>query len=92
MGAAQDKFSQLLTCKRGNFAMITAILAPALLASAGLAVDYVNLASAKAELQNSVDAAVIAVSRKDVADQDRSAVFGEMLSAQLASKRPYHPD
>jgi len=85
MGAAQDKFSQLLTCKRGNFAMITAILAPALLASAGLAVDYVNLASAKAELQNSVDAAVIAVSRKDVADQDRSAVFGEMLSAQLAS-------
>ena len=50
MGAAQDKFSQLLTCKRGNFAMITAILAPALLASAGLAVDYVNLASAKAEI------------------------------------------
>ena len=85
MGAAQKLLSQFLICKRGNFAIATAALAPALLAAAGLAVDYVNLSSAKAELQNSVDAAVIAVSRKDVAANDRSAVFGQILRAQLAS-------
>ena len=56
-----------------------------LFVSAGFAVDYVNLASARSELQNSVDAAVVAVSRKDVTDENRSAVFGQFLTAQLAS-------
>ncbi len=85
MYAPQILFSRLWNCKRGNFAITSAVLAPLLLVSAGFAVDYVNLSSAKSELQNSIDAAVIAVSRKDVADEKRSAVFGQFLSAQLAS-------
>ncbi|MDP2119773.1 MAG: pilus assembly protein [Hoeflea sp.] len=85
MVAAHTLVSRLLTCQRGNFALSTAILAPVLLASAGLAVDYVNLASARSELQNAVDAAVVAVSRKDVAPADRDAIFNKFLKAQLAS-------
>jgi len=85
MFAQQRQLTRVMNCNRGNFAITTALLMPVLLTSAGLAVDYVNLANARSELQNSVDAAVIAVSRKDVAEEDRSVVFGQFLSAQLAS-------
>ncbi|WP_171904918.1 pilus assembly protein TadG-related protein [Hoeflea olei] len=67
--------------------MISAILLPVLFASAGLAVDYVNLSSAKSELQNAIDAAILTVSRKDVTEQDRSDIFRDALNAQLATNR-----
>jgi Flp pilus assembly protein TadG len=77
--------SRLWNCRNGNFAIFSAALLPVLFVSAGFAVDYVSLASARHELQNSVDAAVLAVSRKDVSNENRSAVFGQFLTAQLAT-------
>jgi Flp pilus assembly protein TadG len=85
MYATQKLLSQLGKCTQGNFALTSAVLAPVLFASAGFAVDYVNLASAKSQLQNAVDVAVVAVSRKDVAEKDRAAVFAQFLSIQLGS-------
>lgn len=85
MYARRRQTSKLWKCERGNFALTSAVLAPVLFASAGLAVDYVNLTSARFELQNSVDAAVVAVSRKDVSAENRSTVFGQFLTTQLAA-------
>ncbi len=85
MCVSKKLLSQFGKCKQGNFGLFSAALLPVLFVSAGFAVDYVSLASARYELQNSVDAAVLAVSRKDVANENRSAVFGQFLTAQLAT-------
>lgn len=77
--------SRLLKCKRGNFGIMAAILIPVMLGAAGLAVDYVNMSRAKSELQNMVDASVLAVSKKSSQVADPKVAFRQILNAQLAS-------
>lgn len=78
------EFGRFLGCRRGNFAMLTAILAPTLIAAAGLAVDYTNMSRGRVELQNSVDAGVLAASRKTSSTADRKATFEQTLRAELS--------
>ncbi|PWW01716.1 Flp pilus assembly protein TadG [Hoeflea marina] len=79
------EFGRLLACERGNFGIMMAVLAPTLFGAAGLAVDYTNMARARVELQNSVDAAVLAASRKTSSVADRKTTYQQTLSAQLAA-------
>lgn len=78
------EFGRFRACERGNFALFSAILMPALIAAAGLAVDYTNMSRARVELQNSVDAGVLAASRKTSSTADRKATFEQTLAAQLS--------
>ncbi len=71
-------------CNRGNFGMLTAVLVPLLFVSAGFAVDYTNMSRAKVELQNMVDSAVLAVSKKSSEAIDREAVYRQILQAQVS--------
>lgn len=75
---------RIWNCKKANFGIFSAVLVPVLFAAGGLAVDYVSLSNARAELQNSVDAAVLSVSKMIVKDGDNKATFRQMLKSQLA--------
>jgi Flp pilus assembly protein TadG len=77
--------SGFLSCRRGNFSALFALSLPALLVSAGLAVDISRLSAAKNSLQNSVDAAVMAASRMKGDPEDRKVFFQEFLLASAAS-------
>ncbi|MCY0096091.1 pilus assembly protein [Hoeflea ulvae] len=72
-------------CKRGNFGILAAVLAPVMLTAAGLAVDYSNMSRAKVELQNMVDIAVLAASKKPSDTIDRKQIYRQMLLAQMSS-------
>jgi len=51
---------QILRDRSGNFAMMTAILAPVLIGAAGLAIDITNAALSQQQLQEASDAAALA--------------------------------
>lgn len=55
----------------GNFAIMTAILTMPLLLSVGMALDYSTIVRTRSDLQNTFDAAVLAIARegKDISDQ-----------------------
>ena len=72
-------------CKRGNFGILAAVLMPVLLTAAGLAVDYSNMSRARVELQNMVDTAVLAASKKSTEVGDRKLLYRQMLQAQVTA-------
>ena len=53
-------FSRFLGDRLGNFAMITAVTIPVILAAAGVAIDMTKMVLTKAELQDATDAAALA--------------------------------
>jgi len=55
--------NRFLRSESGNFAMMFAISAPAILAAVGLALDVTNMITARSSLQNALDSAVLAASR-----------------------------
>jgi len=59
---------------RGNFAMISAVLAIPLVLSAGLALDVATISRTKTELQQALDAAVLAVAREGKEVDDSQAL------------------
>ncbi|MFN3765132.1 MAG: pilus assembly protein TadG-related protein [Aliihoeflea sp.] len=67
----------------GNFGIMTAVLLPALLAGAGLAMDTANIVSAKSRLQNVADSAVLAASRENASDEERERLFDDFIAGQL---------
>ena len=69
----------------GNFAMLTAIVILPLLLGTGLALDVSNIARKHNELQQAVDAAVLAITRegKDVSDQRASDIAKQFLGANF---------
>ncbi|MHA6686648.1 TadE/TadG family type IV pilus assembly protein [Mesorhizobium sp. A556] len=75
--------TDFLRDQRGNFALITAFLAVPLLMTVGMSVDYSTILRTRSNLQNTLDAAVLAVARegKDVSDA-RAREIAELFVAQ----------
>jgi Flp pilus assembly protein TadG len=71
-------------CRSGNFAMMTAVILPTLLAGVGLAIDTANIINAKSRLQNIVDSAVLAASQENASDQERRDLFDSFVASQGA--------
>jgi Flp pilus assembly protein TadG len=65
----------------GNFGIMSALMLPVLIGSAGLAIDYTQLSRAKTELQLITDAAVLAAANRTVSPADRKKIFDEMLQS-----------
>lgn len=84
-GAAE----RFLANEKGTFAPTFAIAAIALMASAGIAVDYTQLSRAKTLMNQSLDAAVLAAGHEAVEGETSNArlrkVFDDHLEANLAS-------
>lgn len=82
-------FTALKDCKRGNFAMMAAILAPVLLLGASMSLDVVNLAALKGRMQSASDSVSLAVATRinkgtlDIKDAEDFA--GKLLLAQMES-------
>ena len=72
----------------GNFAMLTAIVIFPLLLGVGLALDVSNIARKHSELQQSVDAAVLAITREGekISDQRASDIAKQFLGANFDLK------
>lgn len=58
--ARQAWTSRFARDRRGNFGMMTAIVLPIILATAGVAIDLTNMVMMKSELQDATDAAALA--------------------------------
>ncbi|MEP9371119.1 pilus assembly protein [Mesorhizobium sp. KR1-2] len=71
----------------GNFAMMFALSLPAVFAGVGLALDISNLMTAKSNLQNALDSAVLAASRLADASTSRTDVFNGFFKANISGKR-----
>ncbi|MFZ1813926.1 MAG: TadE/TadG family type IV pilus assembly protein [Rhizobiaceae bacterium] len=83
-----DLLVKLARDRGGNFAIITAIVAPALLGMGGLATDYAMLYQRKAELQNLADAAALASTKElsiaSMKDAEIEAVADEFVTSNFS--------
>lgn len=73
--------------RAGNFAMLTALAAVPILGAAGLAVDYANTSRMKVELQQALDAAVLAVAQRgdNISEAEARQVASAYLTGNLAN-------
>lgn len=78
-------FKRFRKCNKGNFGLFAAVLIPLLMSAAGLAVEYTNMSRAKSELQNMLDASVLAVSKKGSQSGAYESLFQQVLKAQIAN-------
>ncbi|MBN9036592.1 MAG: TadE/TadG family protein [Rhizobiales bacterium] len=69
-----SRFKQFVSDRRGNFALFSAILAVPLILGAGVALDVANVSRTKSELQNAIDAAVLAIAREGKQVTDKQAL------------------
>lgn len=78
---------RFLRSTSGNFALTLAAGSPALLLGVGFSVDVTNLMSAKADLQNALDAAVMASARPGATEIPRLETFEAFFSTNVAGKQ-----
>ncbi|NGO52451.1 pilus assembly protein [Allomesorhizobium camelthorni] len=67
----------------GNFSMMMVVGLPAILGAAGLAIDVANLLTARTNLQNALDSAVLAASRLMDGSQSRKEAFDGFFAANI---------
>jgi Flp pilus assembly protein TadG len=74
--------------RKGNFAMMTAVLAPMILMAAGLSLDIANLTSLKGRMQAASDSVSLAIATriaKGTLDITQAEAFGKaLMQAQMA--------
>ena len=70
----------------GTYAVAIAITLPLLLGAIGFAIDIGTMSKAKRQLQDSLDAAILAASRIDDDADSRQKVFSDYFSANLADR------
>jgi len=72
--------------RRGNFAVIMALAAVPLVGAAGLAVDYAHMSRSRSELQNALDAAVLAVAQRGdkISDAEARSIAASFLTGNLS--------
>ncbi|MCL6706553.1 TadE/TadG family protein [Pseudomonas sp. R2.Fl] len=79
----------LLADKRGNFGIMTAILLPVVLATAGVAIDLTRMVQVKSELQNAADAASLAAASamagKGISEAQAMQLARDFLAGQMAN-------
>lgn len=68
--------------RRGNFAIFGSLLAIPLVLSAGVAIDFATISRTKTELQQALDAAVLAVARegKEISDQQAMKIASDFVA------------
>jgi Flp pilus assembly protein TadG len=71
----------------GNFGMMLAVALPAVLGAVGMAVDVTNLLTAKSNLQNALDSAVLAASRLMDKSQSREEAFDGFFAANIQGRQ-----
>ncbi len=83
-------FAMLLTrfwrSDAGNFGMMLAAGLPAILGAVGLAIDVSNLLTARTNLQNALDSAVLAASRLMDGSQSREESFDGFFAANIQGR------
>ena len=77
---------RFITDRRGNFAMMAAILTVPLLAAAGLSIDYFQSVNIRSQLQNAADSAAIAAARTP-SGADYAAAAQKIFEANSAGLR-----
>lgn len=65
---------RFLSDRSGNFAIIMSLLAVPLVLTAGVALDVANITRTKSQLQNALDAAVLAIAREGQQVDDKQAM------------------
>ncbi|WP_373414023.1 pilus assembly protein TadG-related protein [Ensifer aridi] len=80
----------MLQDRGGNFAMMTALLAPLLLAAGGVSIDMANMLMTKNQLQDATDAAALAAASALVSNvrpdaEEAKAIARKFLKAQMAA-------
>lgn len=72
--------------RRGNFGIISAVLAVPLVLSVALAIDFTKISSKRSALQQAADSAVMAIARegKDVSDKDAQLIASKFIDGNLA--------
>ena len=76
---------RLLRNESGNIGIMAAFAMVPLVLGAGIALDFSSLSNSKAELQNALDAAVLAVARegKEISDADANAIAQQFIRANF---------
>ncbi|MDP9590256.1 VWA domain-containing protein [Shinella sp. AETb1-6] len=74
--------SRLLKDRFGNFAMVTAVTIPVILAAGGVAIDMTKMVLAKAELQDATDAAALAAASA-LANEKKTATQAKQIAEEL---------
>ncbi|MBP1885380.1 Flp pilus assembly protein TadG [Ensifer mexicanus] len=83
-------FGMMLTDRGGNFGMMTALVAPLLLAAGGVSIDMANMLMTKNQLQDATDAAALAAASALVSNEQPNidaakAIARKFLKAQMAT-------
>src|SRR5262245_16782357 len=73
--------------RSGNFALAFAVAFPALIAAIGAVLDVTNIVSARASLQNALDAAILASSRLKDKGKSRDATFQAFFTANISGSQ-----
>lgn len=83
-----SRIRQFVSDRRGNFALFSAILAVPLILGAGMALDAANVSHTRSELQNALDAAVLAIARegKQVDDSRALEIANSFLKSNYGLK------
>lgn len=81
---------RLLKNEGGNFGIMTAILLPVTLATAGIAIDLTHMVQVRSELQNAADSAALAaataMSDKGISKSEAQELARKFLVAQMANQ------
>ena len=91
IGKLRARFSGLniLSDRRGNFGLMSAILLPVTLGVGGVAMDMTNAIQMKSELQGAADSAALAaassMAAKGTSKDDAIAMARAFLSSQVAN-------
>ena len=72
-----------VSCRRGNFGIILALVAMPVLGIAGLALDYSRISSAKDRLQSSVDSAIVAAAASGAEVAQMQAIVAEFVEVNF---------
>jgi Flp pilus assembly protein TadG len=84
----KDLIERLAKDRHGNFGMMTAILMPVLIGSAGVAIDFSSMLLSKQNLQNYSDGAALAASSAladdDITEAQAKALASDYFKGQMA--------
>lgn len=85
-----SKLNSFAGCSKGNFALITAIVAPVALGAGSLALDIANMTALKGSLQAASDSVSLAVATRiakgDLAVNDAESFASALLLAQMENE------
>lgn len=86
MLSLRQKLRDFVFRNDGNFSMMTALILPVLLGSAGMAIDATNMVLSKSQLQDATDAAALAVSSR-LADKTLDSTNGSEYGKTFVAGR-----